>query len=99
MMSAEECRRYATVTVRFVRSGATARKGGQMRKQPLPRRDSLGRHLAWVLLVKAMLLSAIWFVWFRAPPVPEPQQIAAALLSSPPAAGCTPKDACDATHP
>ena len=97
MMPAEECRRYVTVTVRFVRSGATSRTGDKMSKQPLPHRDSLGRHLAWVLLVKAMLLSAIWFVWFRDPP--EPQQIAAALLSSPPAAGCTPKDACDAPQP
>jgi hypothetical protein len=70
-----------------------------MRKRPLTRRDSLRRHLAWALLAKAGLLGAIWFVWFRAPAVPAPHQIAAYFLSSSPAVGCARKEVCDATQP
>lgn len=69
------------------------------RPQQPPYRHPLGRHLAWLLLIKAVALYLIWLAWFSHPVSLKPQQVADGLLTSIHVSTCSGKDTCDATHP
>jgi len=53
----------------------------QTRLRSHRRRHALRWHLGGLLLVKAVLLYVIWFVWFSAPVPVGPRQITEALLT------------------
>jgi type II secretory pathway component PulM len=47
-------------------------------------KSQYGREIALILIVKIVLILSIWWVFFRAPQEPTPEQVSRALLSSQP---------------
>lgn len=46
--------------------------------------NRLSREILLILIVKIALIFAIWWVFFRAPETPTPEQVSHALLNSRP---------------
>ena len=80
----KNCLRKNERLAQFVRCFMQGRKASYEGKQEMPQISNApwGREIALILIVKVMLIFAIWWVFFRTPEVPNAEQVSAALLAS-----------------
>ena len=80
----KDCTRKNERLAQFVRCFMHGRKASYEGKQKMPQMSNApwGREIVLILLVKIVLIFAIWWVYFRTPEVPDAEQVSRALLSS-----------------